>query len=96
MYEALKQLAKERVPYGKMFVTLSNNDGSTVSANATFVESIGKYSNNWDARMAIEKIIADIENTKKTGGAITITIHPLNGVVSQISVQNNSRYTIKI
>ena len=82
-----------KVPYGKIFLTLSNNEEKTVSAHASYMSSIGKYSSNIMARYDIEKIIDQIERERKNGGAITITLHPRDGLVSQITVQNTDRMT---
>lgn len=80
-----------KVPYGKIFLTLSNNESKTVSAHASFLNSIGKYHTNIEARYAVEKIIDEIERDKKNGGAITITLHPRDGLVQQITRQDTDR-----
>ena len=82
-----------KVPYGKTFWTLSHNEGHTVSAHASYLASIGKYGTNIEARYAIEKVIDEIERDRKNGGAITITLHPRDGLVTQITVQNTDRMT---
>lgn len=84
---------REKVPFGKIFLTLSNNEYKTVSAHASFMSSVGKYSHNIQARYAIDKIFDEIEQQKKNGGAITITLHPKDGLVAQVTVQSTDRMT---
>jgi hypothetical protein len=83
------------IPFGKVFITVSKDQGRERSAHATYVKSIGKFKDNESALGAIANVIRDIEKNKKSGGAIAITIHPMNGIASQITVQPTDRIAFK-
>lgn len=85
----------ERVPYGKLFINLSTNAGKVTSMHATYMVSEGKYDSNILARYDIDKVIDMIQKEEKDGGAVTITLHPRKGIVSQITTQASDRITFK-
>jgi hypothetical protein len=83
------------IPYGKIFLTVSNDNGRTRSVHATYVKSVGRYTNNIDAKAALGDIIDQIAAEKKNGGAIAITLMPHDGVIKQITVQPSERTAFK-